>query len=89
MRRWHAISPGFSCHYRELECSSATWHDSACDCVLSVVTLLANPRSGYIERLHKMVAEDVNGMVVSNAVQALEEISVGGQDGQHNSMYVT
>ena len=37
MRRRHAISPGFSDHYRDLGISSIKGHDSACTLILSVV----------------------------------------------------
>ena len=36
MRRRHAISPGFSGHYRDLGISSRKRHDSACKLILSV-----------------------------------------------------
>ena len=38
MRRCHAISPGFSGHYRDLELSSLKWRDSAYNVILSVET---------------------------------------------------
>ena len=36
MRRRHAISPGFSGHYRDLGISSLKRHDSVCNLIISV-----------------------------------------------------
>ena len=43
MRRCHAISPGFTGHYRDLGISNRKMHDSACNIILSVVNEIRCP----------------------------------------------